>query len=115
MDAAKTPLRGDLDQVGLFEAFRHHFVHVLVILKQVLAVCEISSRLRETKERLIEVKAVMEVAETVRCLVVVLVLVCLAESVVVRPAILTRQDLWKPTRVRGNKNSRNQAPGSGVF
>lgn len=107
MNAAETPLWGNLNQVGPFKAIRHHYVHKLLILKQVLAVCEISSRLGEPKERLIEVKTVMEVAETVRCLVVLLVLVCLAELIVVSSAILTRQDLWKTRRVRGNSHSDN--------
>lgn len=93
MDAAETPLGGDLDQVGLFEAIRHHLVHVSLILEQVLAVGEISSRLRETEERLVEIEAVVEVVETVRCLAVLLVLIRLTELIVVRSAILVRQDL----------------------
>lgn len=93
MDAAETPLWGNLNQVGPFKAIGLHFFHILLILKQVLAVCEIPSGLRETKEWLIEVKAVMEVSETVRSLVVVLILIGLTELIVVCSAVLTRQDL----------------------
>lgn len=57
-------------------------------MKQMLAVGEISSRLCETKERLVKVKTVMEVSETVRSLVVLLVLICLAKLIKVGSAIL---------------------------
>ncbi len=77
----------------------------MVIVKEVLAVCEIPTRPREVKERLIEVEAVMIMSEALRCSGKVLILVHLTKPVIVFPSLLIGKNLWKVNHIQFNMHA----------
>lgn len=94
MDAAETPVRGDLYQVRPLVAVRHHVVDVLVKVQCVLAVSKVSVVLaveRKVKEGLIKVKAV--VAMSVVAVTIWLGVISLPVSVIIGTSVFTGQDL----------------------
>ncbi len=105
MDAGEAPLWRDLDQVGSLETVRQHLIDVLVVVKEVLAVCEIPTRPREVKERLIEVEAVVIMSEALRCSGKVLILLHLTKPVIVCPSLLIGKNLWKVNHIQFNMHA----------
>lgn len=74
-------------------------------MKEVLAVCEIPTRPREVKERLIEVEAVLIMSEALRCSGKVLILLHLTKPVIVRPSLLIGKNLWKVNNIQFNMHA----------
>lgn len=93
MDAAETPVRGDLYQVRPLVAVRHHVVDILVKVQCVLAVSKVSVVLvveGKVKERLIKVKVL---AMSVVAITIWLGVISLPISVIIGTFVFTGQDL----------------------
>lgn len=94
MDAAETPVRGDLYQVGSLVAVRHHVVDILVKVQRVLIVSKVSVVLAaegKVKEGLVKVEAVL--AMSVMAATVWLGVIGLPISVIIGTFVFTGQDL----------------------
>lgn len=97
MDTAKAPVGRDFNEVGLPEAVGKHFVHVVGKVQQVLLVDGVPPlRIEgEVEEGLIKIEVLMEVAEAVLALLLLVTLVLTSVSilVVVGPLFLIGQNL----------------------
>lgn len=94
MDAAETPVRGDLYQVRSLVAVRHHVVDILVKVQCVLAVSKVPVVLaieRKIEEGLVKVKAV--VALTVATTSVWLGVISLPIMIIIGTLVFIGQDL----------------------
>lgn len=85
MDAAKTPIWGDLNEVGLLEAIWNHFIHVMWKVQQILFISWVPpiGIKREVKKGLIKIKIFMEMAKTILSLLFLVALVLSGISVVI--------------------------------
>ncbi len=89
MDAAETPVWGDLDQVRPLEAVRHNFIDILVEVQRVLAVSKVPATLvveGKVEERLVKVEVVMKVSETMMSIRVSVI--CLSITIIAGSLLL---------------------------